>query len=85
MPSPIAQATVRVEAERCYAASHQKNLRDWRYLQALDGEAAGATHREIAIAIFGEQDVWQRWTHDNSEIRAPIRTRASRRKLLVAA
>jgi len=51
----------------------QKALRHWRYLQALDGEAAGATHREIAIAVFGEQDVWQRWTSDNSEIRAQVR------------
>jgi hypothetical protein len=43
-----------------------------RSLQALDGEAAGATHRDIATAIFGEHEVWQRWA-TNSELRAQIR------------
>lgn len=51
----------------------QKVLRHARCLQALDGQAEGAAHREIAIAVFGEADVWQRWTHDNSEIRAQTR------------
>jgi hypothetical protein len=41
-------------------------------LQALDGEAAGASHRDIAGAIFGQTDVWQRWAA-NSELRAQIR------------
>jgi hypothetical protein len=43
-----------------------------RSLQALDGEAAGASHRDIAGAIFGQTDVWQRWA-TNSELRAQIR------------
>lgn len=43
-----------------------------RALQALDGEAAGASHREIAEVIFGAQDIFQRWT-TNSELRAQIR------------
>jgi hypothetical protein len=43
-----------------------------RSLQALDGEAAGATHRDIASAIFGESEVWQRWA-TNSEMRAQVR------------
>jgi hypothetical protein len=43
-----------------------------RSLQALDGEAAGASHREIAEAIFGAQDVFERWSTD-SELRAQIR------------
>jgi len=43
-----------------------------RSLQALDGEAAGASHRDIAGAIFGQTDVWQRWAA-NSELRAQIR------------
>jgi hypothetical protein len=43
-----------------------------RALQALDGEAAGASQREIAEVIFGAQDVFQRWA-TNSELRAQIR------------
>jgi hypothetical protein len=43
-----------------------------RTLQALDGEAAGESQREIASVIFGESDVWQRWT-TNSELRAQLR------------
>jgi hypothetical protein len=43
-----------------------------RSLQALDGEAAGASHREIAGEIFGKPDVWQRWA-TNSELRAQVR------------
>jgi len=43
-----------------------------RTLQALDGKAAGATHREIACALFGSRDVFERWT-TNSELRAQIR------------
>jgi len=43
-----------------------------RSLQALDGEAAGASHREIASEIFGQTDVWQRWA-TNSELRAQVR------------
>ena len=43
-----------------------------RSLQALDGEAAGASHREIAAEIFGPTDVWQRWA-TNSELRAQVR------------
>jgi len=43
-----------------------------RSLQALDGESAGATHRDIASAIFGESEVWRRWA-TNSEMRAQVR------------
>jgi hypothetical protein len=43
-----------------------------RSLQALDGEAAGASHRDIAGVIFGRTDAWQRWA-TNSELRAQIR------------
>jgi hypothetical protein len=43
-----------------------------RALQALDGEAAGASHREIAEVIFGAQDIFERWS-TNSELRAQIR------------
>lgn len=43
-----------------------------RALQALDGEVAGASHREIAEVIFGAEDVFQRWA-TNSELRAQVR------------
>lgn len=43
-----------------------------RSLQALDGESYGASHRDIAMALFGESDVWQRWA-TNSELRAQVR------------
>ena len=43
-----------------------------RTLQALDGEAAGESQRDIASVIFGESDVWRRWT-TNSELRAQLR------------
>ena len=43
-----------------------------RSLQALDGLAAGATHREIAQALFGAAVVAERW-HDLGELRAQVR------------
>jgi hypothetical protein len=43
-----------------------------RALQALDGVAAGATHREIAEVIFGSRDAFERWNTD-SELRAQLR------------
>lgn len=43
-----------------------------RALQALDGVLAGASHREIAMAIFGDQRVTEGW-HADSELRAQVR------------
>lgn len=43
-----------------------------RTLQAMDSSAAGASHKEIAEALFGADDVWQRWGKD-SELRSQIR------------
>lgn len=53
-----------------------------RTLQALDGELAGASHREIAEVIFGREDVFQRWATD-SELRAHIRYLLRRGRKLV--
>lgn len=50
----------------------RESLIHMRTLQALDGEAAGASHREIASAIFGDDEVFQRWA-TNSELRAQVR------------
>lgn len=41
-------------------------------LQALDGHHAGASERDIAIAIFGERIVKEKW-HSDSELRARVR------------
>ena len=43
-----------------------------RALQALDGVLAGASHRDIATAIFGDQRVTEGW-HADSELRAQTR------------
>lgn len=47
-------------------------LMHMRVLQALDGVDAGASHREIASAIFGADIVAARW-HADSELRARVR------------
>lgn len=43
-----------------------------RALQALDGTQAGASHRDIAQALFGLEAVALRW-HDDGELRAQVR------------
>lgn len=57
-------------------------LMHMRSLQALDGLAAGATHREIAQALFGAAVVAERW-HDLGELRAQVRRLARRGRALV--
>jgi len=51
-------------------------------LQALDGNAAGASQREIAVALHGAKWVSRRWTPDG-ELRASIRYFLKRGALLV--
>lgn len=53
-----------------------------RSLQTLDGLAAGATHREVAQALFGAAMVAERW-HDLGELRAQVRRLAGRGRALV--
>ncbi len=43
-----------------------------RALQALDASQAGASHRDIAQALFGLEDVVLRW-HEDGELRAHVR------------
>lgn len=43
-----------------------------RTLQTLDGVQAGASHRDIAHALFGATDVTTRWSSDG-ELRAQVR------------
>lgn len=53
-----------------------------RTLQALDGAASDASHREIAQVIFGARDVFERW-HTDSELRAQVRYLLRRGERLV--
>lgn len=53
-----------------------------RSLQALDGAACGASHREIAEVIFGSRDAFERWDTD-SELRAQLRYLLRRGQKLV--
>jgi hypothetical protein len=48
-----------------------------RALQALDGQQEGASHRDIAEAVFGEDAVRARWSADG-ELRAQVRHLLSR-------
>lgn len=43
-----------------------------RTLQALDASQAGASHRDIAQALFGLEAVVRRW-HEDGELRAQVR------------
>lgn len=53
-----------------------------RALQALDGVVAGASQREVAAALFGEDDVAARWTPDG-ELRAQVRYLIQRGRALI--
>ena len=53
-----------------------------RALQALDASQAGASHRDIAQALFGLEAVVLRW-HEDGELRAQVRHLLRRAKSLV--
>jgi hypothetical protein len=53
-------------------AAGRAGLLHLRALQALDGSLAGASHRDIAKALFGLEAVVLRW-HEDSELRAQVR------------
>lgn len=52
-------------------------------LQALDGWLDGAPHREIAIAIFGEQRVARDWSDSRNHLRDQIRRAVTRGRALM--
>lgn len=58
------------------AATHPRPSRTTmthlRTLIALDAQAAGASHRDIAVLLFGSDEADQRW-HADSELRAQVR------------
>ncbi|MBS0429488.1 MAG: DUF2285 domain-containing protein [Proteobacteria bacterium] len=76
----------RSEDARAHAHAHGRPdriaLMHMRSLQTLDGLAAGATHREVAQALFGAAMVAERW-HDLGELRAQVRRLAHRGRALV--
>ena len=41
-------------------------------LRALDADAAGATHRDIAVALLGSEAVHERWCRDGG-LRSRVR------------
>ena len=53
-----------------------------RALQALDATQAGASHRDIAIALFGPEAVLAEW-HADGVVRAQVRHLISRAKGLM--
>jgi hypothetical protein len=52
-------------------------------LQALDGDLDGASHREIAIALFGLERVRADWTDPNDSLRNFVRAAIRRGKALM--
>jgi hypothetical protein len=50
----------------------RRRLMHARTLQALDAKHAGASQRDTAIALFGEEEVLERWSPD-SDLRAQVR------------
>ena len=55
-----------------------------RVLQALDGWHAGATQREIAVALFGEHRVDQDWSDPRQSLRDQTRRAIARGKAFMA-
>jgi hypothetical protein len=58
-------------------------LMHMRALQALDASAVGASQREIAAGVFGEEFAAANW-HPDSELRAQVRHLLRRARALVA-
>jgi hypothetical protein len=64
------------------SASNRADRFHCSVLQAIDGAAAGATHRQIAVAIYGQRRVSESWTPDG-DLRARIRYFLKRGSALV--
>lgn len=52
-------------------------------LQALDGSLAGASHQEIAIALFGRRRVEEDWAHPGGHLRDQVRRAIQRGRYLM--
>lgn len=60
----------------------RQSLVHMRTFQALDGALVGASHKEIATALFGSKQVSLRW-HADGELRAQVRHLLRRGRTLV--
>jgi hypothetical protein len=76
-------ATYRALRPELYPPSH-RGRRLARVLQVLDGYLAGATQREIAIAIFNEYRVRRDWSDPRCHLRDQIRRAIVRGRDLMA-
>jgi hypothetical protein len=70
------------ETPKHFSASNRADRFHSSVLQALDGAAARATHRQIAVAIYGQRRVSASWTPDG-DLRARIRYFLKRGSALV--
>lgn len=52
-------------------------------LQALDGSLAGASHRDIAMEVFGPDRVAEAWRDPRSHLRDSVRRAISRGRMLM--
>jgi hypothetical protein len=70
------------ETPKRLSASNRADRFHSSVLQAIDGAAVGATHRQIAVAIYGQRRVSASWTPDG-DLRARIRYFLKRGSALV--
>ncbi len=75
------QGSAALSPERAPSGVSRTALVHLRALQALDGIAAGASHRTIARVLFGAEEVTGRWTADG-ELRAQVRYLVRRARAL---
>jgi hypothetical protein len=57
---------------RGFFPSRQRGRRWMMALRAFDARRAGATHREIAVALFGEAAVAADWDGSSAYLRCPV-------------
>lgn len=72
LTSSVSRVAEPAKGYRVVARPGRIALLHMRALQGLDGLRAGASQREIAVAIFGDEPVAERW-HADSELRAQTR------------
>ena len=82
-----AHAAIAALERRSVATRPTKPQRDaiigMRTFAAYDADRAGASHRAIALALFGEADVCARWSAD-SDLRAQVRHLIQRGRRLIS-
>ncbi|MDE3115195.1 MAG: DUF2285 domain-containing protein, partial [Pseudomonadota bacterium] len=52
-------------------------------LRVLDGRRAGASPRQIAVALFGAAKVEEEWNHPNQRLRDHVRNARKRGEFLM--